>query len=599
MIARVNAKVNDSAFGRFFQMKERRTCLTTELRAGLVTFLTMAYILIVNASIISDSGGTCTIDDCTNPNPGCPFDPTDQGYTDCLFNFKKSMITSTAVIIIISTFVMGATANLPIVVAPGLGLNAYFTYNVVGFHGSGSVSYKTAVTCIFIEGWIFIILAITGVRGKLIQLAPKSLMLSTSAGIGLFLAFIGLQTSNGLGVVTFETATLVTLGGCPVSDRAPMYTLTADAASQVCNATAAAAAGATIPNLGNASSNTQCLRNRMESATVWLGISGFLVIVMCMRQRVRGAFLVGILWATFISWIPGHAASYFGEDSPIPGGQDRLDFFKEVVTKPDASASTAKFDFGGMRDGQAWLALITFLYVDFLDATGTLFSMASFIDLFHPGFVKEDKSWDRNIYAFISDGFAIVISGIFGSSPATAYIESASGIREGGRTGVTGLTLCALFFITLFFNPIFASIPPYAVGPALIIVGSMMVGNIVKIRWDLVSEGVPAFLTVAVMPLTYSIAYGFIAGAVSYVLINSAGFALDWLCAHGAPWLGPSEIMLDKEEKASIKNDFAHDASVGGHRAQEKMQEIAKDEESISTSSADDTAHGGAHHEKV
>jgi AGZA family xanthine/uracil permease-like MFS transporter len=214
-----------------------------------------------------------------------------------------------------------------------------------------------------------------------------------------------------------------------------------------------------------------------------------------------------------------------------------------------------KLDFSGLNSGDAWLALITFLYVDFLDATGTLFSMASFIDLqMGGGFVQPDKSWDRSLYAFCSDGFAVVISGLFGSSSATAYIESASGIREGGRTGITGLTICGFFIISLFFNPIFASIPPYAVGPALITVGSMMIANIVKIRWDMVTESVPAFLTIAVMPLTYSIAYGFLAGAVSYIIFAALGWGIDFLTTHGMPFLGPSEVMLAKAEMLEVDN---------------------------------------------
>jgi len=582
--------VNESKIGKFFAMSERNTTLTTELRAGLVTFLTMAYILAVNAQILTDSGGPCTPDDCS-PNkgdPSCPFDPTNAGYNQCLAETKNSLITATAAASCIGTFLMGIGGNLPLGIAPGMGLNAYFAYNVVGFHGSGSVPYKTALAAIFLEGLIFIVLAVTGARGKLIQMVPRSIMLATSAGIGLFLAHIGLQSSEGLGLVTFESATLVTLGGCPVKDRANMYTLTADAATQVCNATAAAASGGVVPNLGTASSAATCLRNRMESATMWLGLSGFLLIALCMRQRVRGAMLVGILWVTFISWIPGSAVSYLGDGASIPGGGDRMSYFKNVVAAPDASKTAGQLDFGGMKHGQAWLALITFLYVDFLDATGTLFSMANFISLYVPGFIKEDKSWDRSMFAFSSDGAAIVVSSVLGSSPCTVFVESASGIREGGRTGVTALMTSFLFFIALFFTPILASIPPYAIGPALITVGAMMVGNIVKIRWDLVSEAVPAFVTIAVMPLTYSIAYGFIGGIVTYILLNGAGYVLDLLTQKGVPFIGPSEILLDREDKLG-RNVYAKNTSVGGHLAQGVSDPVVmthgKDVEGGSTSS--------------
>jgi AGZA family xanthine/uracil permease-like MFS transporter len=305
----------------------------------------------------------------------------------------------------------------------------------------------------------------------------------------------------------------------------------------------------------------------MESATLWLGLSGFLLIALCMRQRVRGAMLVGILWVTFISWIPNHAASYLGADAPITGGADRMSYFKKVVAAPNASFTAGKLDFGGLADGQAWLALITFLYVDFLDATGTLFSMANFVNSYVPGFIKPNKTWPRSMFAFSSDGAAIVVSSLLGSSPCTVFVESASGIREGGRSGVTAIVTSFLFFVSLFFTPILASIPPYAVGPALITVGAMMVGNIVKIRWDLVSQAVPAFVTIALMPLTYSIAYGFIGGIVTYILLNGIGWAFDWLTKKGVPFVGPSEILLDQEDKLG-RNVYAKNASVNGTVAQ-------------------------------
>lgn len=539
-------------------MGARKSTLATEVRAGLVTFLTMSYILAVNAQILTDSGGPCKVSDCSNPSPGCKFDPTDVGFTACLDKTKKSLITATAAAACIGSFLMGATGNLPIGIAPGLGLNAYFAYNVVGFHGSGNVPYEVALAAIFVEGWIFILLAVTGARGKLIQMVPRSVMLATSAGIGLFLAHIGLQSAEGLGVSQYDGATLVTLGGCPNSDKAPMYTLSAEAASQVCNATAASLAGNTVPNLGDASSAMHCMKGRMESATMWLGISGLLLIALAMRQRVRGAILVGILWVTFISWIPGSAVSYLGAGSSIPGGAARMSYFKHVVAVPNASFTAGRLDFGGLKHGQAWLALVTFLYVDFLDATGTLFSMANFVNLYVPGFIRPDRSWDRSVFAFSSDGAAIVVSALLGSSPCTAFIESASGIREGGRTGLTAITTSLLFFLALFFTPIFASIPPYAVGPALILVGALMMGNVVKIRWDLVSEAVPAFITIAVMPLTYSIAYGFIGGIVTYILLNGAGWCLDKLTRMGVPFIGPSEIILDQDGGAG-RNIYAHD----------------------------------------
>lgn len=246
----LNAKVGESKFGKYFKLEERNSYFTQEIRAGTATFLTMAYILAVNASILTDSGGPCTVNDCISlcsneayadaasctaagfqmltPTAACKFPPVNPGYTACLATVKKDLIVATAAASLIACFIMGVFANLPLALAPGMGTNAYFAYTVVGFHGSGSVTYQSALAAVLIEGVIFLLIAALGFRTKIAKLIPRPVRLSTSAGIGLFLAFIGLQSSEGVGLVAFEGSTLLTLGACPREYRvslAPVITV--------------------------------------------------------------------------------------------------------------------------------------------------------------------------------------------------------------------------------------------------------------------------------------------------------------------------------------------------------------------------------------
>lgn len=247
----LNAKVGASKVGKYFKLEERNSYFTQEIRAGTATFLTMAYILAVNASILTDSGGPCSVSDCVPlcsnsnigadgaacaasgfqmvpPTPGCKFPPVNPGYQACLATVRKDLIVATAASALIACFIMGMFANLPLALAPGMGTNAYFAYTVVGFHGSGSVTYQSALAAVLIEGLIFLTIAALGFRTKIAKLIPRPVRLSTSAGIGLFLAFIGLQASEGVGLVAYDGATLVTLGACPREYRvslAPVITV--------------------------------------------------------------------------------------------------------------------------------------------------------------------------------------------------------------------------------------------------------------------------------------------------------------------------------------------------------------------------------------
>lgn len=548
---RLNAKVAESRVGKYFTLKERNSTLTQEIRGGSVTFLTVAYILAVNSGIVSETGGMCVVDKICLTGVPPPFQSDE--CQQCISDLRSSLISATAAACIISHFLMGILGNLPIAVCPAMGLNAYFTYTVVGFMGSGRVAFDSALTAVFVEGFIFMLVTILGVRSKLVELIPRSVMLATSAGIGLFLAFIGMQSSEGLGISTYNSATLTGLGGCGPAYRTNQYTIPSSAIfsagepDSICtvgeDGTVSANGGLFIPSGAYVCASAGVMR----SPTMWLGIAGGMIMCVLMAKNVRGAIVVGILFVTFISWIPadGNSARYIekpdgcmpngvnsntGEDCVYTSEMRRWDYFKKVVAVPDTSQTAGKFNFSGFKDGDLWVALITFLYVDFLDATGTFYSMANFLTNYIPNFIDlKKKQFPRQTAAFMVDGASISIGACLGCTPLTAYIESASGIREGARTGIAALTVGFFFFISLFFSPLLATVPPYATGPALILVGALMIINIMKIRWDNVQEAVPAFLTMIAMPFTYSVAYGFIAGIMGWIIINVSVLCINYV----------------------------------------------------------------------
>ncbi|KJA17332.1 hypothetical protein HYPSUDRAFT_206272 [Hypholoma sublateritium FD-334 SS-4] len=474
-IVRLNDTVAASAFGKWFKLegsgaKRERTGsrFTTELRAGLTTWAAMAYIISVNASILSDSGGTCV---CAT-NDLCS---SDEAYLICVGEVRQDLIISTAAISAISTFLMGLFANLPVGLAPGLGLNAYFSYSVVGYHGSGRVSYREALAAVFLEGWAQFL------SQWLVRIMPQSLVLAVGAGIGLYIAFIGLS-SNGLGVIGGDTTNLVGLGGCVAENF--------------------------IDDLPN-----YCARGVLRNPTMWVGIfTGGIFTLLLMMYRVRGAILIGILLTSIISWPRGTPVTYFPHTA---SGDALFDYFKQVVSfhKLQKIGNAINYNYG---NGNVWYALITFLYVDILDTTGTLYSMAKFAGLRDP--ITMD--FEGSSIAYCIDAICISLGALMGVSPVTAYIESATGISEGGKTGITAMTTGFMFFVSVFFAPIFASIPSWATGGALTIVGSLMIRNVLEINWMYIGDSVPAFLTLLVIPLTYNIAYGVIAGIVSYMLLN-------------------------------------------------------------------------------
>ncbi|KAJ3851285.1 permease family-domain-containing protein [Lentinula lateritia] len=486
---RLNAQVAFSPIGRWFRLegsghpKERiGSRFVTEIRAGLTTWAAMAYIISVNASIVSDSGGTCV---CTNAtDPSCTNDTT---YLACVNDVRNDLIISTAAMAALSSVLMGLFANLPVGMAPGLGLNAYFAYSIVGFHGTGMVSYQEALAAVFLEGWIFLALSLLGLRQWLVRIIPESLVLAVGAGIGLLIAFIGLSPS-GLGVIGGDTTNFVGLGGCTADNY--------------------------IANLPY-----YCEHGQLRNPTMWLGIFlGGILTVLLMLYRVRGAILIGIFLVSIISWPRPTAVTYFPHTD---AGDALFDFFKQVVTFHPLHEVGNVIDYN-YSNPRVWYALVTFLYVDILDTTGTLYSMAKFAGLRDP--VTLD--FEGSTAAYCVDAFSISMGALVGTSPVTAFIESATGISEGGKTGITAIVVGLAFFVSIFFAPIFASIPGWATGGALIIVGSLMIRNVREINWDYIGDAVPAFITLIIIPLSYNIAYGLIAGILSYVAINFIPWAV-------------------------------------------------------------------------
>lgn len=494
--AAMNRAVARSAVGRYFKLEARKSSFTKELRAGLATFLTMAYIISVNAAVLTDSGGPCTVADCSPvlgnataaPGPECTVGPN-PGYERCLARTKSDLTVATAVAAMAGSLAMGVFANLPLALAPGMGANAYFAYNMVGFHGSGPIPYRTALAAVMLEGILFFALSAVGLRSKLARMIPRNVRLASAVGIGLFLAFTGLQAGQGVGLVGPSPSTLVTLTAC----------------SEVDPATGA------------------CLGGTMRSPTFWLGAAGFLVTATCLAREVKGAMIYGIVLVTAVSWVRGTSVTVFPDTA---AGDAAFSYFSKVVDFHLIRTTAGQVDFAGFRHGRVWLALATLLYVDVLDTTGTMYSMAEYA-----GFTDDETGGFEGEYrAFLVDAGSTVLSAGLGSTTVATYIESTAGIREGGRTGLTAVTVAACFLASLFFGPLLTSVPPWAVGPSLVLVGAMMMRVAKDIEWAHMKDAVPAFVTMALMPLSFSIANGIIAGLAVYVALHCYDWARHGWC---------------------------------------------------------------------
>lgn len=556
----VNERVERSAIGRRFKVGKRGSSFTQEIRAGTATFLTMAYVLAANASILADSGGVCTAADCkpvcsigatvpperchgvsaageelrlVQPGPECKFFPVNPGYEACVQRTRKDLVVATAAAALVGSAVMGICANLPLALAPGMGMNAYFAYTLVGYHGSGALPYRSALAAVFVEGALFLLIAAVGIRSRLAKLIPPPLRLATTVGIGLFLAFIGLQSDQGVGLLAFSPSTLTTLAACPPSSRSFLAPVSA-----LPNGTLLLLPGA------SASSIYVCLGHRMQSATFWLGVLGFFLIAYALAKNIRGGIIYGIILVTAISWLRSTPVTYF----PLtPEGDQSFRYFTKIVEVHRIHTTAGALDFKHIGTSQFWTALVTFLYIDLLDTTGSLYALAKLA-----GAVDENGEFEGQYFAFMSDAFAIMVGATLGSSPVTVYGESSTGIREGGRTGLTALTVSFYFFLAIFLTPVLASIPPWAVGPPLVIVGVLLMRPVVEIDWSDLGEAIPAFVTIILMPLTYSIAYGLLAGIATYVLLH----VWDWML------YGLRKVMVESARRKTL------------HSASERAAEI-------------------------
>ena len=390
------------------------TTIRTEILAGITTFLTMSYILAINPAMFSE-----------------------------LDMPAGAVFTSTALAAIIGTFVMAVWAKLPFGLAPGIGLNAFFVYTVcIGL----GYSWQFALTAILIEGIIFILLTVTNLREAIVNAIPLSMRNAIGAGIGLFIAFIGLQNA---GVIVDNGSTLV--------------------------------------ELGDITSGSALL------ALIGLLITGFLYI-----KNVRGAMLIGILVTTVIG-IPMGVTEFKGVlSSPAPIG----DIF-------------CKFEWEHVFTLDMVVVVFTFLFIDMFDTVGTLVGVCT-----KAGLVNEDGTVKKIKEAFMADAIATTAGAFLGTSTTTTYVESASGVAQGGRTGLTAFTIACCFAIALFFSPLFLSIPAAAIAPVLIMVGLMMLEPITRIPFNDFTESLPAFICIIMMPLSYSISNGILIGMIAYVLIN-------------------------------------------------------------------------------
>lgn len=400
---------------KFFKLKENGTNVKSEIIAGITTFMTMAYILAVNPSILSATGMD-----------------------------KGAVFTATVVSSIVATLIMGLLANLPFALAPGMGLNAFFAYTVV--LGMG-YSWQTALTAVFIEGIIFLVLTIFNVREAIVNSIPLNMKRAISVGIGLFIAFIGLQNSK---IIINNDATLISLGD-------------------------------------------------ITSGSPLLAIIGLLITSLLLAYNVKGAILIGILLTTLIG---------------IPMGITQLSPYASFAP-PSLEPVAFKLDFANILHPNMFIVLFTFLFVDMFDTVGTLVGVCTKANMLTKG-----GEVPRCKQALFADAVGTIFGACMGTSTVTTYVESASGVAEGGKTGLTAVVVAILFTISLFLSHIFLSIPSAATAPALIIVGLFMMTPILEINLTDYTEAIPSFVCIIFMPFAYSIAEGITFGILAFTLLK-------------------------------------------------------------------------------
>lgn len=426
-----------------FKLRENGTTVKTEIIAGVTTFMTMAYILAVNPNILSSTG-------------------MDHG----------AVFTATALAAFLGTLLMALFANYPFALAPGMGLNAYFAYTVVLGYG---YSWQAALTAVFAEGIIFIVLSLTNVREAIFNSIPVSLKSAVSVGIGLFIAFIGLQNAK------------IVIGGSTL-----LQLFSVDKYNEV--------------NGVSASFND-------VGITVLLAIIGIIVTGILVVKNIKG----NILWGILITWLLGIICQFTGLYVPNAdlGFYSLLPNFSNGLSIPSLSPVFCKLDFSGIFSLNFIVILFAFLFVDLFDTIGTLIGVSAKADM-----LDENGKLPRIKGALMADAVATTVGAVIGTSTTTTFVESASGVSEGGRTGLTSVTTAILFGLSLFLSPIFLAIPSFATAPALVIVGLYMLTNVTNIDFNDMSEAIPCYVCIIAMPFFYSISEGISMGVITYVALN-------------------------------------------------------------------------------
>ncbi len=424
---------------QFFKLKENRTDVKTEVMAGITTFMTMAYILAVNPNILSAAGMDA-----------------------------NAVLIATALASFVGTALMALLANYPFALAPGMGLNAYFAFTVV--LGKG-YSWQIALLAVFVEGLIFIVLSLTNVREAIFNAIPMTLKSAVSVGIGLFIAFIGLQNAK---IIINDDTTLLTYQKF---------------------------AGEEFSTVG---------------ITALLALIGILITAVLLIKNVKGGILFGIL----ITWVLGMICELAGLYVPNPDA-GWFSVIPHAIVSFDFSAigntfgQVFKADFASVKILDFIVIMFSFLFVDLFDTLGTLIGVSSKANM-----LDKDGKLPRIRGALLADAVATSVGAIFGTSTTTTYVESAAGVTEGGRTGLTAIVTGLLFLLALFFSPLFLTIPSFATAPALVIVGFYMMGSVVKIDFNDMTDAIPAFLCIIAMPLAYSISEGIAIGVISWTIIS-------------------------------------------------------------------------------
>ena len=398
---------------KLFGFNPKETTVRTEVMAGLTTFLTMAYILAVNPNILSETGMD-----------------------------KGALFTTTVIMAGISTIFMGLYAKLPFAIAPGMGLNAFFAYTVCMVMG---YSWQFALTAVFLEGLLFILLTVTNLREKIVDVLPDTLKKAIGAGIGLYIAFIGLKSAN---IIVDNPATLVSLGD-------------------------------------------------INTGSALLGVIGIAVTSILLVKNVKGALLFGILVTTLLG---------------IPLGVTKFDGV--VSIPPSVEPIFMQFEWTNVFTKDMLVIVFTFLFVDLFDCIGTVIGVTE-----RAGMVKNGKI-PRLKEVFVVDSISTTVGAMMGTSTLAVYVESAAGVNEGGRSGLTAFTTGVLFLLALFLSPLFLAIPAAATTPVLVLVGLMMMGSVLNVNFSDYSESIPAFICILFMPLCYSISDGIVLGHLSYIFIN-------------------------------------------------------------------------------